>query len=296
MDAAPVFKLEALYTHITIRKEQPTSMQLTPHLLRQLIKEQLDKEKLSTLSPNDKLKVYHGTSIDRVSSLINGFDATKIVSRHYGGPRHAGIFVTPNFRTALRFAHGRPVILEIMIRAKNLHGTDYSGVTGREDAAREKVWKEFYPGSFRPYLSQSLLQETEPQALLKGLVSPENITKIWYAAKHPGEAKAYHDDNNMPAAPGGNWYTREDFMELNLKDQKGNPIQDYGVDVSYPNYSREQAINAIAKMVNVSEKQVQAALERYIDGSDKDGLIKLLRSSGFEPKAANAYANKFLDL
>ena len=42
------------------------------------------------------------------------------------------------------------------------------------------------------------------------------------------------------------------------------------------------------------KKQVQAALERYIDRSDKDGLIKLLRSSGFEPKAANVYANKFL--
>ena len=84
----------------------------------------------SDLSENDRLVVYHGTSLSEVPSLINGFDATRLKYRLYGGPKHRGLFVTPDFKTAERFAPYGEVILELVVRAKNLHGTDYSGHAG----------------------------------------------------------------------------------------------------------------------------------------------------------------------
>ena len=92
---------------------------------------------LKALKPNDWLTVYHGTILNEVPKLINGFDSTKVKSRHFNAPRHRGMFVAPDFKTARKF--GNPV-LEMVVRAKNLHGTDYSGTTGRQDPEGAEFW------------------------------------------------------------------------------------------------------------------------------------------------------------
>ncbi len=159
---------------------------------------------LSRLRPNDVVTVYHGTSLQRVRELINGFDANKVMMRYYQtkGYKHAGLFVSPSVETAEHF--GAEVILEIQVRAKNLHGTDFSGQTGRHQTQQGQMsprtvqWlKEKYPESFRPYLSLTMQQTSEPQAILRGLVAPRQIKRVRY--RQPGYG-------NTPV-----WYTRRDF-------------------------------------------------------------------------------------
>ena len=142
-------------------------------------------EKVKNLNKNDFLVVYHGTREQHVPDLINGFDATSVKSRDYGGPQHAGLFVTPSIYVADRFASRGEIVLELKVRAANLHGTDWSGRTGRMQGADKG---EIYPNSFRPYLSMTLLQEHEPQALLIGLVSPKQILRVRHKPTG-GEAK-----------------------------------------------------------------------------------------------------------
>lgn len=244
---------------------------------------------LNNLKPNDWLTLYHGTRLAEVFPLINGFDAAKVRSRSFGGPRHKGLFLTPSFRTARNFASYGPTILEIVVRAKNLHGTDYSGVTGRDDPAREEIWRDRFPNSFRPYLSQTLSQSHEPQALLQGLVSPRQIQRIWYAPS-----------NKEP----GQWYTRKEFLELGLEAipapkqpyGKKEKLQDLGIDLSYPNYSHDELIEALSVLLRAPKTRIRATLERYLKISltpgKRDVLTEIIERSGFEPRAAQRYADR----
>ena len=277
-------------------------MKRLAHRIHQLYKDprfrvafQKGAANLKTLKPNDRLKVYHGTRLAEVFNLINGFDATKVQSRSYGGPRHKGLFVTPTFETANHFASYGPVVLEIEVRAKTLHGTDYSGVTGRDDPRREEVWRDKYPDSFRPYLSQTLLQKSEPQALLQGLVSPRQIKRVWYASDRKGQGK---------------WYTRKDFLNLGLEaipaqEQpygRKQQIRDLGVDISYPNYDYDEFLDAMGKLLSkngrtMSRNRIEKTLGRYAEVAMNRGrekaLVDLIEKSGFEPRAARAYAERF---
>jgi hypothetical protein len=85
---------------------------------------------LKALKPNDWLTVYHGTSLSTVPQLINGFDATKVKYRNYGGPRHKGLFVAPDFKTARSFASYGPTVLEMVVRAKNLRSRATGSLAG----------------------------------------------------------------------------------------------------------------------------------------------------------------------
>ena len=59
----------------------------------------------ANLRPDDRLTLYHGTSLSESSHLLNGFDATTIKSRQYGGlggppserayPRHQAVLLPP---------------------------------------------------------------------------------------------------------------------------------------------------------------------------------------------------------
>jgi len=233
---------------------------------------------LKALKPNDWLTVYHGTTLNEVPKLINGFDSTKVKSRHFNAPRHKGLFVAPDFKTARNF--GNPV-LEMVVRAKNLHGTDYGGVTGRQDPRREEIWKDMYPDSFRPYLSLTLLQSNEPQALLLGLVAPRQIKRVWYD---------------------GDWYSRKEFLDLGLgywmRGQR--TMRDLGFDRSYPNYDYDEFIDAMALYAKRAPSEVEKVLSRIAlksmeSGNRDDGLYDIIegRGRGFEPRAARRYADRF---
>lgn len=135
-----------------------------------------------TLRPDDVLTVYHGTPAFRIPDLINGFDSTMPQYRSQGsmdnGPKqgYSGLYVTPDQQTARGFGGG--AVIEIVTKAKFLHGTNWEGQTGRE-SGRDRELKDEFPDSFRPYLSKTISQEREPQALLKGIVKPDHITRIW---------------------------------------------------------------------------------------------------------------------
>ena len=246
---------------------------------------------LDKIKRNDIITVYHGTSISNIFDFINGFDATKVVPRLYSGPRHRGLFVTPSFETARRFSNYGSVVLEIDVRAANLHGTNYSGVIGRE-SGDGRYWKDKYKESFRPLLSETLQQSVEPQALLIGLVSPKQIKRIWYSPNH------YRGGE-------GNWYTREEFFDLNLEVDpiKGGKrvVKNLEVDRSYPNYSFDEFIDAIVIMLDrdIDRDRVikTLALRAHISAKPdrSDTLEEMIIRVGFEPLPAKRYADRFRD-
>jgi GNAT superfamily N-acetyltransferase len=244
---------------------------------------------LTDLSEDDWLVVYHGTSLSEVPSLINGFDATRLKYRLYGGPKHRGLFVTPDFKTAERFAPYGEVVLELLVRAKNLHGTDYSGRTGRQQKQEQKTEEWLagkFPNSFRPYLSLTLTQAVEPQALLIGLVSPKQILRVWHRAKR---------------SDAGRWYTRNEFLALGLEagpsadEPQGikKKVEDLGIDLSSPRLSLDEFLDATARLADVFRSRVESALSvRAPKGEDE--MVRLIERFGFQPKAAQSFARKFM--
>ena len=242
---------------------------------------------LTDLSEDDWLVVYHGTSLSEVPNLINGFDATRLKYRLYGGPKHRGLFVTPDFKTAERFAPYGEVVLELLVRAKNLHGTDYSGRIGRQQKQEQKTEEWLagkFPNSFRPYLSLTMTQAVEPQALLIGLVSPKQILRVWY--------KPTRSDV-------GRWYTRSEFLALGLEagpsaeESQPKKVEDLGIDLSSPRLSLDEFLDAAARLAGIPRSHVESSLSMRA-GKGEDEIVRLVERLGFQPKAAQAFARKFM--
>ena len=254
--------------------------------------------------PNDVITVYHGTSLADCYEMINGFDANKVRGRLYGGPKHAGIFVAPSEEGAGKFAHYGEIILEIDVRAKFLHGVDYSGNIGRasdphaenidwherEVSARVDWAKEEFPDSFRPTLSKTWTQKSEPQALLRGLVSPDQIKRVRY--------KEYNED---PA-----WYSREDFLSLDLEVIPRSD-QPYGskrkfvnldYDLSSTSHSDDDFKNMMAKSLDSSPEKVEEMIRFYRDlkrnnPERSDMLLELFNSAGVGGTASDVYSQRY---
>lgn len=240
---------------------------------------------IHNLRPNEKIRVYHGTRLAHIFDFINGFDANKVVYRHYGGRRHEGLFVSPSVKVADDFAGYSEIILEIETRARNLHGVDYSGYIGRDqsrlkDYDPNQIWKDKFPNSFRPYLSQTLTQNPEPQALLRGLVKPSQIKRIRYKP-FKGEPV---------------WYSRREFIELGLEaiparnEPYGNKrkVQDLGYDMSYPNYSLSEFMKIVEK---VTGRDTEMLFKVYIN-RNPERLMEMLEDIGFGETATKSFMRK----
>jgi hypothetical protein len=254
-------------------------------VLRRFLRASTSRSKLENLKPNDVLVVYHGTGLQYAYPLLNGFDANTVRSRLYGGPRHKGLFITPKLSTAEQFSHRGELILEIMVRAKNLHGVDYSGNIGRKTLPPDivQMFKEDYPNSFRPYLTKTMTQQVEPQGLLRGLVKPGQILRVRY--------KAYGED---PV-----WYSRKEFLNLGLEtDPDGNyrgplkPVKDFGIDLSYPGYSVEEIVDHLATLTGRPRERILLTLERRVPRFDEENLVEFLQLFGFGITAATAMAKR----
>lgn len=258
-----------------------------------LIKNSIEKENsLKNLRPNNILMVYHGTSLSQLYHMINGFDANEVKPRQYGGPRHAGLFVSPSIELADRFAHYGEIIMELEVFAKNLHGVDYSGNIGRKNDSfgQEQSQsiieyaKELYPNSFRPYLTYTLTQSNEPQALLCGLVGPKQIKRIRY--------KRFKEE---PV-----WYTRSEFLQLRLKviPAKDAPygqkkeFDDIGYDLSYPNYSNDELVSLVALKLDLDLVKARALLNRY-KSRGREHLEDILRRVEIGETAAKRYSERY---
>lgn len=234
------------------------------------------REEIANAKPTDIITVYHGTTPLELARMINGFDARQVYRRVYGGGEHRGVFVAPDFDTARQFGSG--AVIEIKTYAKFLHGTDWSGVTGR-DVTREKGqsaldWvKEKFPNSFRPWMSYTLLSSgAEPQALLMGLVKPSQITRVWI--RPPGKEQWQE-------------YSREEYLQskpyYNAVYRGGSSPEyeyffDAGIDMSDPNLKLEDFAKALAKF-----EEREGREQSYIDyfkrlaKIDKERLIDKLQ-------------------
>jgi len=245
--------------------------------------------RLDALKPNDKLTVYHGTRLAEVFGLINGFDANKVKYRHYGGPRHPGLFVAPDEKTAEKFASYGEIILELVVQAKNLHGVDYSGNIGRsQDMAQStREWlEEKFPKSFRPYLSLTMTQANEPQALLRGLVAPNQIKRVRY--------KPYGED--------AKWYSRKQFLDLDLEATPAaqepygskRKLRDIGYDMSYPGYSLDQFLDATAAALGYDKDQIEETFKRMVGLGEghRERIEDLIENTGFGPTATKEFLKK----
>lgn len=244
------------------------------------------KTKLETLRPNDSLTVWHGTRLSEVFEMINGFDANKIRYRHYGGPKHAGLFITPDPDVAAGFASYGEIVLEIETKARNLHGVDYSGNIGREqdmsDETREWI-RAKHPKSFRPYLTMTMLQQPEPQGLLRGLVKPSQIKRVRY----------------KPYGKSPVWYTRKQFLDLGLEAIPASDLPygtkrklvDVGYDLSYPGYSLEQFAQLGGKLAGVTSERFMQTIERRAKRGGIAELTDFLEQVGFAETAAKRYAS-----
>lgn len=227
----------------------------------------LTPSKIRTLKANDVVTVYHSTWMTELPNLINGFDASTVHYRLYGGPKHAGLFIAPSEQSADKF--GSNVMLEIRTKAKFLHGTDYSGNIGRRTLDEETLeWlHEKYPDSFRPGLSWSFEQTGEPQALLIGLVKPRQIVRVRHAKQ---------------------WYTRKEFLDQGFEagDRfSRKPITDVGHDLSYPNYSLDQLSKILSEMFGVPAKRVVEVLRK----AKPENLEHDFRNYGFGERAIKKY-------
>jgi hypothetical protein len=233
---------------------------------------------LTRLKPNQKVILYHGTTLTDAKEMINGFDTNKMVRSHYHsrGYSYRGMYVAPEPLNSFGY-----VMFKLALRTNNLHGTDFSANITRpsdpqydkESAAHRKKWsKEMYPDSFRPDLSRTLLQRTEPQALYRGIVSPDMILGV--------------------KVRGGDWMTREEFIRAYDADD----IND-GFDVSSPNYTIDEYLDFIGGGRDERERIIATVHRkmRYDRDPDRrsDNVEKLLNQFDFGFAAQRAFLSKF---
>jgi len=190
------------------------------------------REQMKVLKPDDRVTVFHGTPLFRLPHLINGFDSTQEHKRDYRAGAHRGVFITLDWELSKRFGGG--AILELEVKAKNIHGTDFSGNIGREQEMNNKT-KDFikgeHPESFRPYLNYTMLQKGEPQGLLIGVVGPNQIKRVW-------------------VREGNDWkeYTREEYLKkesvYNVEFGNEKRFKEAGIDLSSPKIKLDDFLTA----------------------------------------------------
>ncbi len=223
----------------------------------------LNDKNIEHLKPNDWVIVYHGTYIksnDRErgpQNIVFGIDAVSKHYRHYTGSEHSGLFVAPSKKYSRKFG---PLIFEIAVRAKNLHGTDYGGNIGRAmDQEFVDNLRAKYPKSFRPTLTNSLKSKNgEPQALYIGTIGPHQFIKVYYK---------------------GNSYTVDEYIK------EFSEFLKRGHDSSFNITSTRMSVDDLFSytssiMGNISNSRIEKTFLRVIDGGDS-AIAKFLKSSPF---------------
>lgn len=223
------------------------------------------RQQMKLLKPDDRVTVFHGAPLFRLPQLINGFDSTQQHKRDYRGGAHRGLFITLDWELAKRFGGG--AILELEVKAKNIHGTDFSGNIGREQEMNSKT-KDFikgeHPESFRPYLNYTMLQKGEPQGLLVGIVGPNQIKRLWV-----------REENDWKE------YTREEYLKkesvYNAEFGKEKRFKDAGIDLSSPKIKLDEFLKAYAVANNRAgeEDSLKQYLLRYARRDLDDLRIRL---------------------
>jgi hypothetical protein len=234
-------------------------MNISKELLR--VAKDLIAGSYDRLKATDKVLVYHGTQMNHIPAMINGFDANKKMSRHFNTPSHAGIFVAPDLAGTKSFGI---VVLEIAVRADDLHGTNYAGKIIDSDTSEWDWLKEQYPNSFRPGLSYTMdKKRAEPQAILRGRISPSQIKRVNY---------------------NGKWLSRRSFLKL--VDER-----DAGMDLSNPNYDIEEFFLLLSKSLGKPKN----TLIKGFRNLSEDKREWQLKNLNFGNAAVDSYLKKMRD-
>ena len=221
---------------------------------------QPQKDQLENIQPNDRITVYHGTPLFRLPQLINGFDATQETRRDYGGSGHRGLFITLDKEVAKGFGGG--AVMELIVRAKNIHGTGWGGRIGREDLVDEK-FKQFHPNSFRPFMTHTMLATGEPPGLLIGLVGPKQIRRVWIRK-------------------GNDWqeYTREEYLakeEVHTsRHGQESKFKEANIDLSNPKMKLEDFTTAYSQAHGRESSEELANWLKRVAKRDPEGLKQKL--------------------
>jgi hypothetical protein len=231
----------------------------------------LAKDKYEDLQPDDIITVYHGTSYTNMP-MIHGVDATQEYHRNYGGPQHEGIFVTPDEEWGKSFAGSHGIVIEFDAKANDLFGTDYSGRTYKKQIERgmsnpNDLWRDKWPNSFSPYLSQTLSQNHEPQALFVGILSQDNIRRIYWKDQ---------------------WYTLDEFFDSNPiytapYKSEGVPFKRLKFNPTDGDISLDSFYETIEAEHGYSRDMVNQAISHRIKS---DRLQEFIENLGWVPSAA----------
>lgn len=134
---------------------------------------------IAALQPESVITVYHGSTMQNAYEFCEGgIDARKpvhgrVYANHLSNGKGLkfGMFVAPKLMVAFKFGS---YVVEFKARGKDLIHQFPHSMRASDDFYRSK-----YPGSFRPSVSDNLLnQPIEPQALFIGLVSPREIVAV----------------------------------------------------------------------------------------------------------------------
>lgn len=233
----------------------------------------------SRLKRNQKVIMYHATSMTDAIKMINGFDTNRLVRSKYHpqGYSFRGLYVAPVPIRSFGY-----VVFKLALRTNNLHGTSWSANIGRpsdptydakEAAYNQKRSEQMYPDSFRPYLSYTLLRPTEPQALYRGIVSPDMILGV---------------------EVGGNgvWLTREEFMQE-------YDVEEFfeGFDPNSPNYTVDEYLDYIGGGKRERQRVIDTIhrMMRYDRDPERrnDNVDRLMNQLDFGVSAQRSFLRKF---
>jgi hypothetical protein len=233
----------------------------------------------SRLKRNQKVIMYHATSLTDAIKMINGFDTNRLVRSKYHpqGYSYRGLYVAPVPIRSFGY-----VVFKLALRTNNLHGTSWSANIGRpsdptydaESAAyNQKRSEQMYPNSFRPYLSYTLLRPTEPQALYRGIVSPDMILGV-------------------EVGRNGVWLTREEFMQE-------YDVEEFfeGFDPNSPNYTVDEYLDYIGGGKRDRQRVIDTIhrMMRYDRDPERrnDNVDRLMNQLDFGVSAQRSFLRKF---
>lgn len=209
------------------------------------------RDDIARLRPDSVIPVYHGTSMTHaVNFCLNGINAKQTgVSRVYNhrvGKQGLtmGIFVAPDPDTAFKFGN---VIVKFPALAKNLH---YQVPNQTKEVNKWK--KPHFPGSFRPSVSDDMLNnQTEPQALFIGHVSPRAIQKVYVSQYGAGKVGM----------------TREEFLRRYMDDNQPRDVSAF--EPQEYNITFDQFIRRLAARYNMGEDEARTILQNVYNRSGR---------------------------
>jgi desulfoferrodoxin (superoxide reductase-like protein) len=250
-------------------------MNQSQEILNMLPLDEVSRNKrVAELQPKTRVPVFHGSDMATIVEFVeNGVDARRRVGRLFPhgatGPDAAfgnvvkqvdtGLFVSLDTATASGFG---AYLIKFKALGKELHAIFPKTHGGMGNREAERQLKDAYPKSFRPLVSQSLLDPVrhgkggqslgESQARFVGVLSPRRIEKVYVRGKRVGQIATV-------MAP-------KDFIAW-AEEKGGKSRVSKTVFEPQDKPTVEQFLNRLAKHYNQSREEMEKNIAWVIDGS-----------------------------